>query len=59
MDLSTATAFLHKTKEENAMLKMRLVKIMIILENVKKTMERSKDAIIAQLSETGMGLPED
>jgi len=59
MDLPTTTALLHKTKEENVLLKMRLVKIMIILENIKKTMERSKDAIIAQLSETGLGLPED
>jgi len=59
MDLSTATALLHKTKEENVMLKLRLVKIMIILENVIKTMERSKDAIMSQLSETGVGLPDD
>ena len=50
---------LHKLKAENVLLKMRLVKIMIILENVSKTMERSRDAIVAQLSETTLGLPED
>ena len=49
----------HLLKKENTLLKMRLVKIMLILENVGKTMERSKDAIVAQLSETTLGLPED
>lgn len=49
----------HTLKKENTLLKMRLVKIMLILENVSKTMDRSRDAIVAQLSETSMGLAED
>jgi hypothetical protein len=50
---------IYELKKENSLLKLRLVKIMIILENVIKTMERSKDAIMSQLSETGVGLPDD
>jgi len=50
---------LHKVKAENVLLKLRLVKIMIILENMGKTMERSRDAIVGQLSETGVGLPDE
>jgi len=50
---------LHKLKSENVLLKLRLVKIMIILENMSNTMERSRDAIVAQLSETNLGLPDE
>jgi hypothetical protein len=50
---------LYKLKKENMMLKMRLVKIMVILENVKNAMEKAKDGIMAQLCDTTLELPEN
>ena len=50
---------LYKVKKENIQLKMRLVKIMIILENVSKMMESSRDSIVSQLSDTTLELPTD
>jgi len=43
---------IYNLKRENIALKTRLVKIMLILENTKNLMEKSKDAIIKELSDT-------
>jgi hypothetical protein len=50
---------LYELKKENMMLKMRLVKIMVILENVKNAMEKAKDGIMSQLCDTNLELPEN
>ena len=41
------------------MLRMRLVKIMALLESVVKSMEKAKDGIVAQLCDTTLELPTD
>jgi len=43
---------IYNLKKANVSLKMRLVKIMRILENTKNLMEKSKDAIITELTNT-------
>ena len=50
---------LYELQKENILLKMRLVKIMAILQNVVKTMERAKDGIVGQLLDTSGELPEN
>jgi hypothetical protein len=48
----------YELKRENIMLRMRLVKIMVLLENVKKSMEKAKDGIMAQLCDTSLEIAE-
>jgi hypothetical protein len=43
---------IYNLKKANVALKMRLVKIMLILENTKNLMEKSKDAIVKELANT-------
>lgn len=49
---------IYNLKRENINLKMRLVKIMVILDNTKTLMEKSKDAIMAQLADTNFDILE-
>jgi hypothetical protein len=49
---------LYELQKENIMLKMRLVKIMVMLENVAKAMDKAKDGIMAQLTDVSLELPE-
>lgn len=49
---------IYALKRENISLKMRLVKIMVILDNTKNLMEKSKDAIMAQLADTSIEIIE-
>jgi hypothetical protein len=49
---------IYTLKRENINLKMRLVKIMVILDNTKTLMEKSKDAIMAQLADTNFDILE-
>ena len=48
----------YELKRENVLLRMRLVKIMVLLENVKNSMEKAKDGIMAQLCDASLDLPE-
>jgi hypothetical protein len=48
------TSDVYELKRENIMLRMRLVKIMVLLENVKNSMEKAKDGIMAQLCDTSL-----
>jgi hypothetical protein len=57
MDPSQNTLYL--LRKENLMLRMRLVKIMALLESVVKSMEKAKDGIVAQLCDTTLELPTD
>ena len=50
---------LYDLKKENIMLRMRLVKIMALLESVVKSMEKAKDGIVAHLLDTPAELPTD
>jgi len=50
---------MYEVKKENVMLKMRLVKIMVLLDNVKNAMEKAKDGIVAQLCDVNLELPEN
>jgi len=50
---------LYLLRKENLMLRMRLVKIMVLLESVVKSMEKAKDGIVAQLLDTPADLPTD
>ena len=50
---------IYLLKKENIQLRMRLVKIMVLLESVVKSMEKAKDGIVAQLSDTSLELPEN
>jgi len=52
------TSDVYELKRENIMLRMRLVKIMVLLENVKNSMEKAKDGIMAQLCDTSLEIPE-
>jgi len=45
-------------KRENISLKMRLVKIMVILDNTRTLMEKSKDAIMGHLADTSIEILE-
>jgi hypothetical protein len=54
-----STQEIYLLKKENIQLRMRLVKIMVLLENVAKSMEKAKDGIVAQLSDTSLELPEN
>jgi len=61
MDTRTPAEYqqeIHTLKRENINLKMRLVKIMVILDNTKTLMEKSKDAIMAQLADTNFDIME-
>jgi hypothetical protein len=49
---------IYNLKRENVSLKMRLVKIMVILDNTKNLMEKSKDAIMGQLADTNFDIME-
>lgn len=49
---------IYNLKRENISLKMRLVKIMVILDNTKNLMEKSKDAIMGQLADTNFDIME-
>ena len=61
MKLNTALVEekMYEVKKENVMLKMRLVKIMVLLDNVKNAMEKAKDGIVAQLCDVNLELPEN
>lgn len=48
----------YELKRENILLRLRLVKIMMLLENVNKSMEKAKDGIMAQLCDTSLEIPE-
>ena len=50
---------IYLLKKENIQLRMRLVKIMVLLESVVKSMEKAKDGIVAHLSDTSLELPEN
>lgn len=50
---------LYDLKKENLMLRMRLVKIMALLESVVKTMEKAKDGIVAHLLDNTIEIPTD
>jgi len=61
MDTRTPVEYqqeIYTLKRENINLKMRLVKIMCILDNTKTLMEKSKDAIMAQLADTNFDIME-
>ena len=61
MDTRTPAEYqqeIYTLKRENINLKMRLVKIMVILDNTKTLMEKSKDAIMAQLADTNVEILE-
>jgi hypothetical protein len=47
---------IYRLKRENIVLRMRLVKIMVLLESVVKSMETAKDGIMAQLLDTTVEL---
>jgi hypothetical protein len=57
--MDTSQNALYLLRKENLMLRMRLVKIMVLLESVVKSMEKAKDGIVAQLSDTTLELPTD